>query len=279
MKRADIRAAAVYIEGTNCEEETAAFFRVLGAQAETVHLKQFTGDVSAPALRRRLEDFDVLAIPGGFAAGDYVRAGAIFAARMRARLQGELTEFVKAGKPVLGICNGFQVLVESGMLPGFGGVMADTPQAVLGTNDSAHYECRPSLLRMENGGSCAASRAFKKGEIMTISSAHGEGKWQFPAEASKGLLKDLIDNDQVVFRYVDPRGEPGGYPWNPNGALDDIAAVCNREGNVLGIQPHPERVFFRYLHPDWTRSHRDPMGAGDGQRIFESVLSHVERHF
>ena len=277
MRRGDIRVASLAIEGTNCEDETTAFFRLLGAQAETVHLKQLTGDVM-PELRRRLEDYHVLAIPGGFAAGDYVRAGAIFAARLKSRLRREITDFVKSGKPVLGICNGFQVLVEAGMLPGFGGVVSDSPEAVLGTNDSAHYECRPSLLRMENGGSCVATRSFRKGETMTIISSHGEGKWQFPREREAAMLKDLEANDQVVFRYVNPQGEPGGYPWNPNGALADIAAVCNRDGNVLGIQPHPERVFFRYLHPDWTRGKEDPMGAGDGRRIFESVLDHAERH-
>ena len=127
MRRSDIRVASVYMEGTNCEDETAACFRFLGAEAETVHLKQLTGDVPRPELRRRLADYEVLAIPGGFAAGDYVRAGAIFAARLKSKLRGEVSEFVKSGKAVLGICNGFQVLVECGMLPGFGGVMTDSP--------------------------------------------------------------------------------------------------------------------------------------------------------
>ena len=276
MKRSEIRVASVFIEGTNCEDETAAYFRLLGAQAETVHLKQLTGDVPA-AERRKLGDYDVLAIPGGFAAGDYVRAGAIFAARIKSKLRGEMTDFVKAGKPVLGICNGFQVLVEAGMLPGFGGVITDSPEAALATNDSAHYECRPSLLKMENGGSCVATRGFRKGDVMTIISSHGEGKWLFAKEREAEMLKQLEENDQIVFRYVDPRGEYAGYPWNPNGALSNIAAVCNREGNVFGIQPHPERVFFRYLHPDWTRGKEDPLGPGDGQRIFESVLRSAER--
>jgi len=276
VKRSDVRVASVFIEGTNCEDETAAYFRLLGAQAETMHLKQFTGDVP-DTYRRKLSDYDVLAIPGGFAAGDYVRAGAIFAARIKSKLGAEMTEFVKAGKPVLGICNGFQVLVEAGMLPGFGGVITDSPEAALATNDSAHYECRPSLLKMENGGSCVATRGFRKGDVMTIISSHGEGKWLFAKEREAEMLKQLEENDQIVFRYVDPRGEYAGYPWNPNGALSNIAAVCNREGNVFGIQPHPERVFFRYLHPDWTRGKEDPLGPGDGQRIFESVLRSAER--
>ena len=278
MKRSNIRVAVVYIEGTNCEDESVAYFRHLGALAEKVHLKQLTGDAPAE-LRRDVDDYDILMIPGGFAAGDYVRAGTIFAARIRSKLAKDLVGFVKAGKPVFGVCNGFQVLVEAGLLPALGGVMTDAPEAVLATNDSSHYECRPSLLRLENGGSCAFTRTLKKGQVVTFISAHAEGKLLFPADREKRILKELIDNDQVVFRFVDDRGKYAGYPWNPSGTTFNIAGLCNREGNVFGVQPHPERCFFRHLHPDWTRrTDGDPM-YGDGKAIFESVLRHVERRF
>ena len=278
MKRANIRVGVVLIEGTNCEDESVAFFRHLGARAEKVHLKQLTGD-TPPELRRTLEDYDVLMIPGGFAAGDYVRAGAIFAARLRSRLSKDVIEFVKAGKPILGVCNGFQVLVESGLLPGLGGTMTDRPEAVLATNDSGHYECRPSLLKLQNRGSCAFTRTLKRGQVVTFISAHAEGKFLLPRDRSAKLLKELVENDQVVFRFVDDKDRYAGYPWNPSGTTYNIAALCNREGNVFGIQPHPERCFFRHLHPDWTRDGAQDPVYGDGKAIFESVLAYVERRF
>ncbi len=278
MKRASIRVGVVFIEGTNCEQESAVYFRMLGAQAEKVHLKQLTGD-APPELRRDLEDYDILMIPGGFAAGDYVRAGTIFAARMRSRLAKELTEFVKAGKPVFGVCNGFQVLVEAGLLPALGGVMTDQPEAVLATNDSSHYECRPSLLKLENGGSCVFTRGLKHGQVVTFISSHAEGKLLLPRDRERKMLKELEDNDQIVFRFVDDRGRYAGYPWNPSGTTHNIAALCNREGNVFGVQPHPERCFFRHLHPDWTRTEGGDPVYGDGKGIFESALQYVEKRF
>src|SRR5437899_10495875 len=142
MMRSDIRAGIVYIEWTNCEEESVTCFRHLGAQAEKVHLKQLTGDVP-PTMKRTLDDFDLLMIPDGFAAGDYVRAGAIFAARLRSKLSKELKEFVEAGKPLFGVCNGFQVLVEAGLLPAFGGTMTETPATVLPPTASEYAACRP----------------------------------------------------------------------------------------------------------------------------------------
>ena len=278
MRRTDIRVAVVLIEGTNCEEESAAFFRHLGAQAEKVHLKQLTGDVP-PEMRRRLDAYDLLFIPGGFAAGDYVRAGAIFAARLRSKLSAELKDFVREGRPILGVCNGFQVLVEAGLLPGLRGTMTDEPEAVLATNDSSHYECRPSLLKLENRGSCVFTRTLTPGQVVTFMSAHAEGKLLLPRSKERRLLRELVENDQVVFRFVDDRGRYAGYPWNPSGTTANIAALCNREGNVFGVQPHPERCFFRHLHPDWTRSaDRDPV-YGDGKAVFEGALTYLERRF
>ena len=278
MRREDIRVAVVYIEGTNCEEESMAFFRHLGAQAEKVHLKQLTGDVPND-LRRRIEDYDLLFLPGGFAAGDYVRAGAIFAARLRSRLSRELTEFVEAGKPVLGVCNGFQVLVEAGLLPALGATMTDEPEAVLATNDTSHYECRPSLLKLENRGSCVFTRTLRPGQVVTFMSAHAEGKFLLPRSMERRLLRELTENDQIVFRFVDDRGRYAGYPWNPSGTTYNIAALCNRDGNVFGVQPHPERCFFRHQHPDWTRHAGSEEIYGDGRSVFESDLRYLEARF
>jgi len=277
VKASDVRVGVLLIEGTNCEDESVAYFRALAAQAEKVHLKQLTGD-APKEMRRRLDDYDVLMIPGGFAAGDYIRAGAIFAARMKYRLGKDLVEFVEAGKPVFGVCNGFQVLVELGLLPGLGGTMTETPEAVLAINDSSHYECRPSLLKQENRGSCAFVSKVPRGRVLKMISAHAEGKILFPREREKKVLKELLANDQIVFRYVDDQGRYAGYPWCPSGATYNIAGLCNRDGNVFGIQPHPERCFYRYLHPDWTRDDGGE-GLGDGALVFQSVLDYVARRF
>ncbi len=276
MKAEDVRVAVLLIEGTNCEDESRQCFGELGARAEKVHLKQLIDGGVASERRRSLEDFDILMIPGGFSSGDYVRAGAIFAARMKSTLATDLATFIEAGKPVLGVCNGFQVLVELGLLPALDGVMAPIPQAVLGTNDSARYECRPTLMRHENGGSCVFTRALPRGQIIQAPSAHTEGKLTFPRDQQEGILERLAENDQIVFRYVDDRGEYAGYPWNPNGSVGNIGGLCNPAGNVLGMMPHPERSFHRSLHPDWSRG-TGAEGPGDGRIIFESVMQHVTR--
>ena len=253
MKASQVRVCVLRIEGTNCEEEMYLSFQRLGARPEKVHLKQLTGTDVSHEEKRSLSDYHILALPGGFSAGDYVRAGAIFAARMKSRLSKDLVDFIKAGKPVLGVCNGFQILVEAGLLPAMSGVMSEFPEAVLGTNDSARFECRPTLLKKVNRGSCAFTSMISPDKISLIPSAHAEGKLMFPLERTKEIIKELEENDQIVFKYVDPEGNLAGYPWCPNGAVENIAGICNREGNVFGLMPHPERVFFKFTHPDWTR--------------------------
>lgn len=270
----DVRVCVLRIEGTNCEEETARAFREVGALPEKVHLKQLLHQCPKD-MARDLSSYDVLALPGGFSAGDYVRAGAIFAARLRSALSKELEEFVRSGRPVIGICNGFQILVELGLLPSLEGVMSARPEAALYVNDSARFECIPTLLRHENEGSCLFTRSIPKGKVVMFPCAHAEGKLMLPQEREPALLKRLEDRGQVVFRYVDPQGRYAGYPWSPNGSISSIAGVCNPAGNVLGLMPHPERVFHRYTHPDWTRSALDPSGDGDGKAIFQSAVEHV----
>jgi len=274
MKASHVKVCVLRIEGTNCEEESYLAFKRLGTKPEKVHLKQLTGTDVSNEEKRSLSEYQILVLPGGFSAGDYVRAGAIFAARMKSRLSGDLVEFIKSGKPVLGICNGFQILVETGLLPAMSGVMAEIPEAVLGTNDSGRFECRPTLLRKVNRGSCAFTSRISPDKISLIPSAHAEGKLMFPLDKSKKIVRELEDNDQIVFKYVGPEGNLASYPWCPNGSTDNIAGICNREGNVFGLMPHPERVFFKFTHPDWTRQ---PDGPGDGRVVFESVLDYVTK--
>jgi phosphoribosylformylglycinamidine synthase I len=274
MKASHVKVCVLRIEGTNCEEESYLAFKRLGTKPEKIHLKQLTGTDVSNEEKRSLSEYQILVLPGGFSAGDYVRAGAIFAARMKSKLSGDLVEFIKSGKPVLGICNGFQILVETGLLPAMSGVMTEIPEAVLGTNDSGRFECRPTLLRKVNRGSCAFTSRISPDKISLIPSAHAEGKLMFPLDRSKEIIRELEDNDQIVFKYVDPEGNVASYPWCPNGSTDNIAGICNREGNVFGLMPHPERVFFKFTHPDWTRQ---PDGPGDGRVVFESVLDYVTK--
>jgi len=277
MKIEEIRVCVLRIEGTNCEQETNDCIRRLGAQPEIVHLKQLIGTGISDRWRRNLDDYQMLIIPGGFSSGDYVRAGAIFAARLKSALEAELKKFVERGSPILGICNGFQVLVEIGLLPGLDEIMSSVPRAVLSTNDSSRFECRPSFLINENGGKCLFTSLLPKKKVVMFPSAHAEGKLMFPAEDEEKYVARLDDADQVVFRYVDPTGNYADYPWCPNGSVDGIAGICNSTGNVMGLMPHPERAFFRFLSPDWTRK-GDPEISGDGRAIFEAALKHIEQH-
>lgn len=277
MLRGEINVCVLRIEGTNCEQETHDCIKRLGALPEIVHLKQLIGTGIRDEWKRSLDDYQMLVIPGGFSAGDYVRAGAIFAARLRSSLAKELKFFVERGSPVLGICNGFQVLVEVGLLPALDDIMAPVPEAVLNTNDSSRFECRPTFLMNENAGKCIFTSSLLKGKIVMFPSAHAEGKLMFPVEKEKKMLDRLVLDDQIVFRYVDPTGNSADYPWCPNGSTEAIAGICNPLGNVMGLMPHPERAFFKYLAPDWTRRQDDPASFGDGHAIFESALKYIEQ--
>lgn len=275
MKAKDVRVAIVRMEGSNCEEELHRAFAALGARPEFVHLNQLTGRCEARD-RRSLDDYHLMMFPGGFSAGDYIRAGAIFAARFKAALQKDLGRFVEQGKPIGGFCNGFQIMVEMGLLPGLEGPVAPQPEAVLHINDSGHYECRPTLLK--HTAKSAFTGKVPKGKVLAIPSAHAEGKLLFPRGKEGRILRKLEENGQVVFRYVNDLGKPGGYPWNPNGSPGDLAGLANPQGTVFGLMPHPERAFWRWQHSDWTRTGRAE-GPGDGQAVFASVLSYVEKKF
>lgn len=265
------------IEGTNCEEESYRAFKKLRTDAEKVHLKQLLGMDVTEEEKRNLKDYHIVMIPGGFSAGDYIRAGAIFGARLKSGLGEELRSFVKTGKPLLGVCNGFQVLVESGILPGFDGTISDVPEAVLETNDSNKFECRPTLLKVEDNSRCVFTREYEDGETVLFPSAHAEGKFVVDNQEK---LEKLKDNGQIVFTYTTPDGSSPRYPWNPNGSMGDIAGICNPEGNVLGLMPHPERVFEGYTIPDWTRNDKEYLkGEGDGKLVFESVVKYIEENY
>jgi len=266
MKAEDVKVCVLRIEGTNCEDEMFQAFQMVGASPEKVHLKQLIGQTSSE-LRRNIEDYDILAFPGGFSAGDYVRAGAIFAARIKSAIGPQVRKFVESEKPVLGVCNGFQILVELGLLPALDDAMSPEPTAALYRNDSSRFECRPTLLRNDNRGKCIFTSEIPKKKVLMIPSAHAEGKL---LSMDPKFVDKLEENDQIVFRYVAPEGQETKYPWNPNGSPSDIAGICNPAGNVLGMMPHPERVLTRFTHPDWTRGYESE--EGDGLAVFRSVM-------
>jgi phosphoribosylformylglycinamidine synthase len=278
MKEKDVRIGILRIEGTNCEEESFFAFNRLGAKPEYVHLKQLLHIDCNPDEKRDIFDYHCIMIPGGFSAGDYIRAGAIFAARIKSKLGEKLEEFVRQEYPIIGVCNGFQVLIELGLLPAIDNIMVNVPDACLSLNDSNRFECRATLLKHENRGKCIFTRKIPTGNICLIPSAHSEGKLLFPINMQEVYLNKLKDNDQIVFRYVDENGKNIGYPWNPNGSIDNIAGICNNIGNVFGIMPHPERTFYHYQHLNWT-STKSYKNEGDGKAIFESVLDYICKRF
>ena len=270
MKLEDIKVCVLRVGGTNCDAETQRAFIDLGVQAETIHVNQLTK-------QRNLLDYNVLVFPGGFSFGDYVRSGVIFARHLSAQVGNDMEKFVDEGRPILGICNGFQILVEYGLLPGFDGTSA-CPQATLTNNEPSGFKCEWVYLKQENQGKCLFTSNIPAGKTIRLPIAHGEGRWLFPKEKEDILLKKLIDEDMLVFRYCTKDGKTaeGKYPTNPNGSFFDIAGICNREGNIFGLMPHPERAMYWWQQPDWTRQTQMPQ-YGDGKLIFQNIIDKLTK--
>jgi len=236
--------------GTNCDQETAFALERAGAKAEILHINRLLED---PAQFRR---FQILCIPGGFSYGDDVAAGRILANQIQHHLAEHLVEFKAAGKLILGICNGFQVLLKSSIL-----LEPDAekgPPATLAWNDSGRYEDR--WVRLEAAG---AKCVFLRGiESMYLPVAHAEGKFVARDEQA---LRQLRAAGQLVLRYRRLSGDgdssPVPYPDNPNGSMADTAGVCDVTGRVLGLMPHPERHIDPTQHPRWTRGEAGPQAT------------------
>lgn len=253
-----IRAA-----GTNCDIETARAVEEAGMCAHIIHTKKLIDRCID------LSSFHALIIPGGFSYGDYVRAGAIWASKIRSKIIDDVISFCKAGKPILGICNGFQVLVEIGVLPGFNGDF--TPKLALAPNDSGKFECRWVFLKPLSRNN-VFMRYYDFGRVLKMPVAHSEGK----LIASNDILNLLFEKNLVAFKYCMPDGSPanGLYPFNPNGSYMDIAGILNVEGNVMGLMPHPERATYFWQNPDFV-SKKNLNNYGDGFWIFKSIYEYI----
>jgi phosphoribosylformylglycinamidine synthase len=272
MKHSEVKICILRVAGTNCDAETQRAFHDLGVTADVVHLNDI-GRIKS------LLDYSALVFPGGFSYGDYVRAGAILAKGVVAKLGKDLKQFVKEERPILGVCNGFQVLIEAGLLPGFDG-LGELPQASLATNVPIGYRCMWVCLRYEGKGKCVFTGKVKEASISRIPVAHAEGRFVFEKRKERNYLKKLYENDQLVFRYCTKNGETAEskFPANPNGAFHDIAGICDSTGTILGLMPHPERAYYSWQLPDWTRNQHLPK-YGDGRLIFESIIDYLLKKF
>jgi phosphoribosylformylglycinamidine synthase I len=256
------RILIIRAPGTNCDAETAHAFELAGGVTEKLHVNRV---LEKPG---RLSEFQVLCIPGGFSYGDDIAAGRIFGGQIQHHLAETLSAFREAGKLIIGICNGFQVLLKTNLL-----AEADAagPTATLTANDSGHFEARWVRLSTQ-AGNCVFLSGIHELELPV---AHGEGKFATRDDEVFGRMKSA---GQFVLRYAAPAnasaqtatGTAVPYPANPNGAIGDVAGMCDASGRVFGLMPHPERFVDWTQHPRWTREAARP--HGDGLRIFQNAV-------
>ncbi|MBN1436511.1 MAG: phosphoribosylformylglycinamidine synthase I [Sedimentisphaerales bacterium] len=256
---AQIKVLVLRTAGTNCDGETCHAFNLAGAVSETMHVNQL---IANPAL---LDDYQILALPGGFSYGDDIAAGKILANQLIHHFRDAVSRFIAADKLVLGICNGFQVLVKAGILPGgANGSSTNGIDTTITYNDSGKFEDRWVYLQ-PGTSKCVFLNADQR---IYLPIAHGEGKVRF---ADEGVFDRVKANNQIALRYVDADGQFGDYPVNPNGSTDHIAGLCDATGRVLGLMPHPERFVHRTHHPRWTR---ETIEAPDGMTIFTNAVKY-----
>ncbi len=254
---AKVKALILRTAGTNCDYETQYAFEKVGAEAPIIHINRLLEN------RPMLARFQILCIPGGFTYGDDIAAGKILASQVVHNLTDEVQKFVESDKLILGICNGFQVLVKMGLLPGFSGL--GQQDVTLTYNDSNRFEDRWVYLSCTSGKSVF----IDEGESIYLPVAHAEGKFVPQDDAT---LERLKTSNQIVFQYTDEAGKLAGYPYNPNGSVGNIAGICNETGHILGLMPHPERYVDPYTHPRWTRE--GLKSEGDGLRLFRKAIEY-----
>jgi len=256
------KALILHATGTNRDHDAAQALELAGAQPEIVHLNQLRRG------ERRWQDYQLLLLPGGFSYADALGAGKLLALDLKIYFAEAVRAFVDSGKPVIGICNGFQALVKSGILPDLD-ALAGLPLATLTFNAGGHFECRWVTLQAVSQA-CVWTAGLREPIYCPV--AHGEGNFVPRDDAAAAALQH---NDQIALAYALPNGSPaqGSYPFNPNGSRLDIAGICNPRGNVLGLMPHPEDHIFTHQHPRWTRGET----AGSGLPLFENGVRYASQ--
>jgi len=264
------RALVLRAAGSNCDLETQHALEFAGAQAERVHVNRL---LERPA---QLGEVDLLAIPGGFTYGDDLGAGRILGLKLEQQLADAVRALVERGGLVIGICNGFQVLVKAGLLPGSEGV-----QACLAPNASGKFEARWTRLQVGT----SRSPWLEPGDVLDLPVAHAEGRLVL---GDSSQLAKLQQADQVAMRYVSPSDgaagvagtlgtSPAGYPASPAGSTDDVAGLIDATGRILGLMPHPERNVEPWHRPGWTRGAGEgASGPNAGRRLFERGVAHLK---
>jgi phosphoribosylformylglycinamidine synthase I len=257
------KALILQAHGTNRDIDVADALSLAGADPESVPLNTLR------AGKKHFVDYQMLVLAGGFSYADALGAGKLLALDLNAYFVDEIIAFVAAGKPVIGICNGFQALVKSGILPGNGewSMVNGSSLSTLTFNESGHFECRWINLQPISQ-KCLWTQGLE--DMITCPIAHGEGNFQ---TMNHSLLTTFSQNDQIALTYVHTDGAPanGEYPVNPNGSSLDIAGICNPQGNVLGLMPHPENHIYPYQHPQWTRG----VQAGSGLVLFQNGVNYA----
>jgi len=257
----EVKAIVLRAAGINCDLETQFALTLAGATAQRIHINRLIEN------KNLLDEFHILVVPGGFSYGDDVAAGKILANQIVNHLKQAVHKFIDDGKLVLGICNGFQVLVKAGLLPGFDSNGGN--DVTITNNDSAKYEDRWVYLAPQESN-CVF---IEKGRQIYLPVAHGEGKVVTKDEQT---LERLKKDKFIAFKYVDESGSEGGYPVNPNGSVESIAGLTDSTGRILGLMPHPERFVRTTQHPRWTRlKEKTPP---DGTTIFTNAVRYIKEN-
>lgn len=251
------KVLVVRTAGTNCDVETAYAFDLAGAVAECIYIDEVKN--------KDLSVYQIIALPGGFTYGDDISAGKILSNEIKFKLREQISEFIEKGKLIIGICNGFQVLVKCGILPSFSDPFEEQSVSLV-TNDSERFEDRWVYLKVYNERS-----VFTKGtkSMITLPVAHAEGK--FVVKDAETLKKM---QSHIVFQYVDKNGVDAKYPFNPNGSVLNIAGITDKTGRILGLMPHPERHISYLQHPNHTRKRLNKIG--DGLYIFKNAVKYFK---